>query len=73
MSNAKETGGSLMDLWLIVGYTVIIILLIIIAIITSAIWPTLIGAVWIPTPQETARKMLELAKVTPEDIVVDLL
>ncbi len=61
-----------MDPWLIIGYTVIIILLFIIAVISSAIWPTLIGAVWIPTPRETARKMLELAKVTSEDIVVDL-
>lgn len=72
MSNVRGTGGSLMDPWLIIGYIVIIILLFIIAVITSALWPTVIGAVWIPTPRETARKMLELAKVTPEDTVVDL-
>jgi hypothetical protein len=49
-----------------------IILLCIIVVIISAIWPTLIGAVWIPIPRETARKMLELAKVTPDDTVIDL-
>jgi hypothetical protein len=49
-----------------------IILLCIIALIASAIWPTLIGAVWVPIPRETARKMLELANVTSDDTVVDL-
>jgi SAM-dependent methyltransferase len=28
--------------------------------------------IWVPTPQETVDKMMELAKVTPSDIVVDL-
>ena len=28
--------------------------------------------VWVPTPQATVDKMLELAKVTPEDYVIDL-
>jgi hypothetical protein len=60
------------DPWLVIGYIVIIILLCIIAVIAWAVWPTLIGAVWIPTPTETARKMLELAKVNKEDTVVDL-
>jgi precorrin-6B methylase 2 len=30
------------------------------------------GAPWTPTPQETVRKMLELADVTQDDTVVDL-
>ena len=28
--------------------------------------------VWVPTPQPTVDKMLELTKVTPEDVVIDL-
>jgi precorrin-6B methylase 2 len=28
--------------------------------------------VWVPTPQETVDKMLELAKLTPQDLLVDL-
>ena len=28
--------------------------------------------VWVPTPQETVEKMLDLAKVTPQDYVIDL-
>ena len=28
--------------------------------------------VWVPTPQELVDKMLEIAKVTPEDFLIDL-
>ena len=28
--------------------------------------------VWVPTPQETVEKMLDVAKVTPQDFVIDL-
>ena len=28
--------------------------------------------VWVPTPQELVEKMLDMAKVTPQDIVIDL-
>ena len=28
--------------------------------------------VWVPTPQVLVEKMLDLAKVTPQDVVVDL-
>src|SRR5918997_1365816 len=28
--------------------------------------------VWVPTPQELVEKMLDMAKVTPQDIVMDL-
>ncbi len=28
--------------------------------------------VWVPTPQELVDKMLEMAKVTPDDFVIDL-
>lgn len=36
------------------------------------VWPSLIGAPWVPVSKDTARKMLELAKVTQEDTIVDL-
>jgi predicted RNA methylase len=36
------------------------------------LWPIVIGAGWIPTPKDTIKKMLCLAKVGPEDTVFDL-
>jgi hypothetical protein len=63
---------TLIDIWLVVGYIVIVILLCIIVIGVSAVWPSLIGAPWVPVSRETARKMLELAQVSHEDVVVDL-
>jgi hypothetical protein len=61
-----------MDVWLIVGTVVIIILVSVIAVGISAVWPSLIGAPWVPVSKKTAQRMLELAKVTQEDTVVDL-
>lgn len=61
-----------MDVWLILGYCLIIILLCIIVVGVSAVWPSLIGAPWVPVSKDTARKMLEFAKVHQEDTVVDL-
>ena len=61
-----------MDMWLVVGFIIIIALLGIIVFGVSAVWPSLVGAPWVPVSKNTARKMLELAKVNPEDTVVDL-
>ncbi|MFX1576187.1 MAG: SAM-dependent methyltransferase [Promethearchaeota archaeon] len=61
-----------MDMWLIIGTVVIIILVSVIAFGISAVWPSLIGAPWVPVSKKTAQRMLELAKVTQEDTVVDL-
>jgi len=61
-----------MDVWLVFGYVVIIILLCIIVVGVSAVWPSLIGAPWVPVSRETAWKMLDLAQVNPEDSVLDL-
>lgn len=36
------------------------------------IWPTLIGAVFLPTPMRVVRKMLEIAEVGENDTVIDL-
>jgi hypothetical protein len=62
----------MIDIWLVIGYSLIIILLCIIVVGTSAVWPSLIGAPYVPTSKETAQKMLELAHVSSEDTVADL-
>jgi predicted RNA methylase len=36
------------------------------------IWPLLIGAVWVPTPRKVVRKMLQLASVGVDDILIEL-
>ena len=54
------------------GYIVIIILLCVIIVGVSAVWPSVIGAPWVPVSKKTAQRMLELAKVTPEDRVIDI-
>lgn len=38
----------------------------------SVLWPTAVGAPWTPTSRSTVRKMLELAKVSEDDLVFDL-
>ena len=54
------------------GIIVIIILLCVIIVGVSAVWPSVIGAPWVPVSKKTAQRMLELAKVTPEDRVIDI-
>ena len=61
-----------MDLWIALGYIVIVILLCVIAFGVSAVWPSVIGAPWVPVSKKTAQRILDLAKVTPQDRVVDL-
>jgi precorrin-6B methylase 2 len=36
------------------------------------LWPILIGAPWVPTPIKAVKRMLELAEVKEEDVVIDL-
>jgi 16S rRNA A1518/A1519 N6-dimethyltransferase RsmA/KsgA/DIM1 with predicted DNA glycosylase/AP lyase activity len=36
------------------------------------IWPTVIGAIFVPTPMDTVKKMLEIAKVNENDTLIDL-
>jgi precorrin-6B methylase 2 len=36
------------------------------------VWPSIIGAPYVPTPKESVRKMLELANVNQGDFLVDL-
>ncbi|MHA2405580.1 MAG: SAM-dependent methyltransferase, partial [Candidatus Hermodarchaeia archaeon] len=60
-----------MDMWVIIGYIVIIILLCVIIVGVSAVWPSVIGAPWVPVSKKTSQSMLELAQVTSKDKVVD--
>jgi hypothetical protein len=61
-----------MDPWVIIGYIVIFILVCVIIVGVSAVWPSLIGAPWVPVSKKTAQRMLELAHVTSKDRVLDL-
>ncbi len=62
----------LIDNTLLVGYILILILVCVILFSISAIWPSVIGAPWVPVSKSTARKMLELAQVTHEDTLLDM-
>lgn len=61
-----------MDVWLILGLVIIVVLSCIAGIFAWMLWPTVIGAVWKPTPKTKVRRMLELAEVGPSDTVYDL-
>jgi phospholipid N-methyltransferase len=52
---------------LLIAITVIVF---IIALWTM--WPSVIGAVYIPTPMDTVRTMLQLAEVNQNDTLIDL-
>ncbi len=49
-----------------------IICVVAIGVAVWAVWPSIIGAPWVPTPRRTVRKMLELAQVNSKDTVLDL-
>lgn len=51
-------------------YTVVWAILLIIFV--SIFWTQFRGALWVPTPLPTVRKMLELADVRPDEVVYDL-
>jgi hypothetical protein len=54
-------------------YTLIPVVLILIMIIAfSMLWPLAIGAAYSPSSKRVVRKMLEMAEVHPEDMVYDL-
>lgn len=54
-------------------YTLIPIVLILVMIIAvSMLWPLAIGAAYSPSSKKVVRKMLEMAEVHPEDLVYDL-
>lgn len=63
----------MVDAWLLLHIALAFILFCTIIIGLSILWPFIVrGAAWTPTPQGVVHKMLELAKVTKDDIVVDL-
>ncbi len=49
-----------------------IIAIIFVLLFVTALWPWAFGAAWTPTPTETARRMLEIARVGRNDVVYDL-
>ena len=48
------------------------IILLFLGVIVWLIYPTFIGAVYVPTPMKNVRRMLELAKVGPDDVLYDM-
>ncbi|MFX1603510.1 MAG: SAM-dependent methyltransferase [Promethearchaeota archaeon] len=62
----------MLDLWLLSRITVLIFCICVVLYGAWVVWPLVIGAAWIPTPTETGRKILELAKVREDDVLVDL-
>ena len=60
------------DFWLVLWCGVIVFLLCLIGIFVWLIWPIAIGAMYVPTEVDVARRMLELADIGEEDIVYDL-
>ena len=36
------------------------------------VWSAVVGAPWLPTPQKRVRRMLEVARVTSDDVLYDL-
>ena len=49
-----------------------LVLLVCVIGIISILWTDLKGAPYVATPRKTARKMLEMAEVGPDDVVYDL-
>ncbi len=48
------------------------IIAVFLALTVWMIWPMVIGAIFVPTPMDTVRKMLDMARVKEGDLVVDL-
>ena len=61
-----------MDIGTILLRSVLFLSLLIIGVGTWLTWPLLIGAQWVPTPQNVVKKMLSFAGVGPDDTLFDL-
>jgi precorrin-6B methylase 2 len=53
-------------------FLVPIFAVLIVLVFAWLIWPTLIGAIYVPTPHNIVTKMLEMAEVKENDILYDL-
>lgn len=60
--------GLLLDWTFLVPLFAVLIVL----VFAWVIWPTVIGAVYVPTPHNIVAKMLEMAEVKEDDILYDL-
>jgi precorrin-6B methylase 2 len=50
----------------------ILLVMVLIILLVSIIWPILIGSPWTPSSKRAIRKMLDMAEVGPEDTLFDL-
>ena len=50
----------------------VLLLAFVVAIFVWILWPMIIGAQWAPTSMNVVKRMLELADVKEEDVVIDL-
>jgi predicted RNA methylase len=61
-----------MDLWLVLGFFIILFLLLVAGVLTYLVWPLAIGAMYTPSTTTVVRKMLEFAELTSNDTLYDL-
>ncbi|MDO8056800.1 MAG: class I SAM-dependent methyltransferase [Candidatus Hermodarchaeota archaeon] len=61
-----------MDVWLVVGFGLILFLLVVAGILAYLVWPMLFGAMYQPSTETVVQKMLELAGLTSDDTLYDL-
>ena len=62
----------MLDALLTIFYFIVVFLIFLILLGVWLLWSSLVGAPWVPTSRVRIRKMLELAQVTENDIVMDL-
>jgi precorrin-6B methylase 2 len=49
-----------------------LVILILIAVFIWLIYPSFIGAIYVPTPMKNVHRMLEIAEVGPDDVLYDM-
>ena len=47
-------------------------ILFLVGVMIYLIYPSFLGAVYVPTPMKSVRRMLEIAQVGPDDVVYDM-
>ena len=61
-----------MDVWLNVGFGLILFLLVVVGILAYLLWPVIFGAMYQPSSRTVVKRMLELAELTSNDTLYDL-
>ncbi|MFX1369755.1 MAG: SAM-dependent methyltransferase [Promethearchaeota archaeon] len=57
-----------MEFWM----NVLVVVLVFLAMSIWVAWSAIFGAPWVPTPRKKVRGMLEMAEVSPEDLLYDI-